>query len=97
MQTHATPDKPADPRSILEVCAFCPNPCRRAWPAELAPPLEGALPSGMSLLAVAVAEGRIEVDASVRAALVPGPGTLACIAVCSYGLDVAAALHGVVR
>lgn len=81
---------------ILQTCAYCPNPCRRAWPANLKAPLETELPSNAALLTLAMHSKRIVIDDALRHAVdVDAPGLCACVAACSYQLDVLGALRSV--
>lgn len=82
--------------TTLKICAYCPNPCRRAWPAALAAPLESQLPSSLALLALAVLDSRIECDDQIMQALQPAEGTKACVTACSYGLNVLGAVSAAI-
>jgi len=81
----------------LRFCAFCPNPCRRAWPAAEAAQDEAITSSALSTLAMQVAEGRVELDDDVRAALMRQDMARACRPACPYGIDVPALVNGVIR
>ncbi len=81
----------------LRFCAFCPNPCRRAWPAAEATQNEAITSSALSTLAMQVAEGRVAFDDDVRAVLMRQDMARACRPACPYGIDVPALVDGVLR
>lgn len=81
----------------LRFCAFCPNPCRRAWPAEAHAQNEAMTPSALSLLTVHVAEGRIALDRDVEGLLASQDMARTCSAVCPYGLDIPALIGHVLQ
>lgn len=81
----------------LRFCAFCPNPCRRAWPADMAAQNEAITSSALSTLAMQAAEGRIAFDDDVRALLMQQEMAHVCRPACPYGLDVPALVNSVIR
>lgn len=76
----------------LSICAFCPNPCRSAIPADMFPPLESQLPSAMSLLACYLLDGRLAEPDALREALLDRTYVKLCQERCVYGYDVDAAI-----
>ncbi len=77
------------PDATLRFCAYCPNPCRSAWPAQ-ALQNEAATPSAMALLTIAVLDGRVSADADVRARLADRRMAETCRPACPYGFDIPA-------
>lgn len=85
-------------RDLFRFCAVCPNPCRRAIPADTADQqLESCTPSALSLIALAVLDGRLPFDADARAALGRTGAARHCRAACPYGHDVAGAIESFVE
>lgn len=85
-------------RDLFRFCAVCPNPCRSAIPADAADhQLESCTPSALSLIALAVVEGRLPFDADTRAALGRTGAARHCRAACPYGHDVASAIESFVE
>lgn len=74
--------------ATLRMCAFCPNPCRRAIPASLEHQLESRTPSALALLALEVTHDRAPRDRSVREALLELEAATACRDACVYGFDI---------
>lgn len=85
----------SDRDAKLRMCAFCPNPCRRAIPASLEHQLESRTPSALALLALQATHGRAPRDPSVREALLELDAAIACRDACVYGLDVPALVRSV--
>ncbi len=79
-------------RELFRFCACCPNPCRRAIPADLAAQRESETPSALSMIALAVIDGELAFDAPVRLALARTEAAHACRAACPYDLDIASAI-----
>lgn len=84
----------ADALATLRFCAWCPQPCRSAWP-EAAAQREAATPSALSALALMLAEGRVRPDAAIAAALADTAMAEACRPACPYGHDIPAAIAAV--
>ncbi len=84
-----------DRETTLRMCAFCPNPCRRAIPASLEHQLESRTPSALALLALQVTHGRAPRDPSVRHALLELEAAIACRDACVYGFDIPALVRSV--
>ncbi len=82
--------------AVLAFCATCPNPCRRAWPADAAVQLEAITPSALALLALAVARRQVRADAETLALLDQTEMARQCRPACPYDHDIAA-LVGRVR
>lgn len=83
----------ADATRVLRECAFCPNTCRPAWPADAAPQLESQTPSALALIALAVLDGRLDAQASGALAALQRRDTVrASQARCTFGHDIDAAL-----
>lgn len=79
----------------LRICAFCPNPCRRAIPATFDQQLESRTPSALALLALQVLHGHVPREASVREALLELDAATACRDACVYGFDIPALVRSV--
>lgn len=84
---------PKDLRATLRFCACCPNPCRRAIPAQLPAQRETDTPSALAMIALAVIDKQLTLDASVRRALSRTEAARACRAACPYGHDIAGAVE----
>jgi len=84
-----------DRDTTLRMCAFCPNPCRRAIPPTLRHQLESHTPSALALLALQVTHGRAPRDPSVREALLELEAAIACRAACVYGFDIPSVVRSV--
>lgn len=80
-------------RETLRFCACCPNPCRRAIPADLPEQFETDTPSALSMIALAVLEGRLDPQPAVRRALARTSAARACRPACPYGYDIAGMLE----
>lgn len=76
-------------RETLRFCACCPNPCRRAIPPDLPVQVETETPSALSMIALAVIDGQLGLDAGVRQALGRTAAARACKPACPYGYDIA--------
>lgn len=85
----------SDRDTALRVCAFCPNPCRRAIPASAEQQIESRTPSALALLALQVTQGRAPRDPSVKAALLELDAAIACRDACVYGFDIPALVRSV--
>jgi hypothetical protein len=83
-------------RALFLFCALCPTPCRRAMPADDAAQLESCTPSSLSMIALAVIDGHLDLDAGTRAALARTGPARACRAACPYGYDIAGAIDAFV-
>jgi Fe-S oxidoreductase len=79
-------------RDLFRFCACCPAPCRSAIPVVGARQAETATPSSLSLIALAVIEGRLSLTATTRETLQRTAEAHACVAACPYGLDVGTAI-----
>ncbi len=80
-------------RDLFRFCACCPNPCRRAVPAERAVQIESETPSALSMIALAVIDGELAFDADTRRALARTEVAHHCRAACPYGYDIAGAIE----
>lgn len=80
-------------RDLFRFCACCPNPCRRAVPAERAVQIESETPSALSMIALAVIDGELAFDADARSALARTEVAHLCRAACPYGYDIAGAIE----
>lgn len=72
-------------------CAFCPNACRQAFPADVTP-REYLMPSAMAYLAWSTATGKRRLDDAGRRILARRDTLAACRSACPYDLDVGAAI-----
>lgn len=79
-------------RENFMLCACCPCPCRRNIAVEGQEQIETATPSAMSLIALAVLDEAIDVDAAVRTAFGRTKAIRSCRAACPYDLDIAGAI-----
>ena len=79
-------------RENFVLCACCPCPCRRLIAAEAQEQIETATPSAMSMIALAVLDGAMDVDAAVRQAFGRTAVIRPCRAACPYDLDIAGAI-----
>ncbi len=97
MNTTTTPaTAAADATRVLSECAFCPNTCRPAWPADAAAQTESQTPSALALIALAVLDGRLDPTRSgALAALQLRDAVRASQARCTFGHDIDAALDAV--
>ena len=83
-------------RELFRFCACCPNPCRRLLPADRTTQRESETPSGLAMIALAVADGELESDAETLATLSRTEAAHACTPACPYGYDVAGAVDAFV-
>ena len=79
-------------RALLRTCACCPNQCRTALPPREPMQAESLTPSALALVALAVIDGQLANDASVREALGRTAPARACVPLCPYGHDVPTAI-----
>lgn len=79
-------------RENFVLCACCPCPCRRLISAEAQEQIETATPSALSMIALAVLDGAMDVDAAVRQAFGRTDVIRPCRAACPYDLDIAGAI-----
>lgn len=80
-------------RDLFRTCACCPNQCRTAMDAGEPMQAESLTPSALSLVALAVIDGQLANDVSVREALGRTAQARACVTLCPYGHDVPAAIE----
>lgn len=77
----------------LRSCAFCPNTCRPSYAATAMPQIESQTPSALSLLALAVLDGRLDRhDSGVALALARRDAVRASLGHCSFGFDIGTTL-----
>lgn len=88
--------KPTTPRELLRFCACCPNPCRRAIPADAPVQVETQTPSALALIALAVIDGELPFDADARRVLRRTEQARLCRAACPYDHDIAGAIDTLV-
>lgn len=82
-----------DVMHTLRSCAFCPNTCRPSYAATATPQIESQTPSAMSLLALAVLDGRLDPrDSGVALALARRDAVRASRGRCDFGFDIDTAL-----
>jgi hypothetical protein len=79
-------------REMLRFCACCPNPCRRAIPAEHARQVESETPSALALIGLSLIDKRLEFDPEVNDMLSRTEMTRLCRAACPYDHDIAGAI-----
>lgn len=79
-------------RELFRFCACCPNPCRRAVPADRLLQLESETPSALSMIALAVIDGALDHDEATRRALARTEVAHLCRPACPYGFDIAGAI-----
>lgn len=80
-------------RDLFRFCACCPNPCRRAVPADRTRQVESETPSALSMIALAVIDGQLAFDAETRQALKRTEVAHLCRPACPYGFDIAGAIE----
>lgn len=73
------------PKNLM-ICAFCPNTCRPSIAAQ-GLQIESQTPSALSLIAIAVLEGRIALDDQTKTSLARREAIQASVGHCTYGLD----------
>jgi hypothetical protein len=83
-------------RDLLRFCACCPNPCRRAIPADAAQQVETRTPSALSLVALAVIDGALPLEADTRLVLQHTEQARLCRNACPYDHDIAGAIDELV-
>jgi fumarate reductase (CoM/CoB) subunit B len=81
----------------LRICAFCPNPCRRAIPAALPAQLESQTPSALALLALYVTEGTLPWSEDIGRSLGALDAAEACRPACAYAYDIPALVRQVAQ
>lgn len=79
-------------RELFLTCACCPNQCRTALAASEPMQAESLTPSALALVALAVVDGQLANDVSVREALGRTAPARACVPLCPYGHDIPAAV-----
>jgi hypothetical protein len=79
-------------RNQLAICAYCPNTCRPSYAADASVQIESQTPSALSLITLAVLDGRLPLDDDTRTALARRAAAEASVGHCTYGLDIPAAL-----
>jgi hypothetical protein len=70
----------------LTICAFCPNTCRPSYQAS-GPQIETQTPSALSLITLAVMQGRLSLDKQTLEALARRDAVNASVDHCTYGLN----------
>jgi hypothetical protein len=85
---------PAD-KDTLRICAFCPNPCRRALPASYPVQIETYTPSALALLAVLLDDGAVQLSTEVAQTLDSLQVAEQCRPACVYGFDIPALIRRV--
>jgi hypothetical protein len=91
-----TPTPTLTPRQLLRFCACCPNPCRRAMPADAPRQAETVTPSALALIALAVIDGHLPFNADARRVLQHTEQARACRAACPYDHDIAGTIDALV-
>lgn len=79
-------------RAALTTCAYCPNTCRPSYADNDAVQKESQTPSALSLITLAVLDGRLPLDHDTRTALARRDAANASVGHCTYGLDIPATL-----
>jgi fumarate reductase (CoM/CoB) subunit B len=79
-------------RDMLRFCACCPNPCRRAIPANHERQVESETPSALALIGLSLIDGRMEFDADVNDMLSHTEMARLCRTACPYDHDIAGAI-----
>jgi hypothetical protein len=80
----------SDYRKNLTICAYCPNTCRPSYAADASVQIESQTPSALSLITLAVLDGRLPLDDETRRALGRRGAAEASVGHCTYGLDMPA-------
>jgi hypothetical protein len=83
-------------RERLRTCACCPNQCRSSMDPGSREQIESVTPSGLALIALAVLDGELALDAQCRAALGRTAQARPCVALCPYGYDIPATIDELV-
>jgi hypothetical protein len=76
----------------LTICAYCPNTCRPSYGADAPVQIESQTPSALSLITLAVLDGRLPLDDDTRTALSRRDAILPSVGNCTYGLNMPAVL-----
>lgn len=79
-------------RVTLTTCAYCPNVCRPSYAHDDSVQTESQTPSALSLIMLAVLDGRLADDTETCAVLARRGAADASVGHCIYGLDIPAAL-----
>ncbi|RJG05440.1 hypothetical protein D3870_04855 [Noviherbaspirillum cavernae] len=79
-------------RKDLTTCAYCPNTCRSGYAAAAPVQIESQTPSALSLITLAVLDGRLSLDEETRKTLGRRGPTEASVGQCTYGLNMPAAI-----
>jgi hypothetical protein len=87
----------SETRDLFRFCACCPNPCRRALPADRLLQIEPETPSALSMIALAVIDGQLPFAADVQRSLSRTEAARHCRAACPYGHDIAGAIEAFTR
>lgn len=82
-------------RNQLTICAYCPNTCRSSYAADAPVQIESQTPSALSLITLAVLDGRLPFDDDTRKALNRRDAILPSVGNCTYGLNMPAVLDAV--
>lgn len=75
-------------RKNLTTCAYCPNTCRPSYAADASIQIESQTPSALSLITLAVLDGRLPLNDGTRLALSRRAAVEASIHYCTYGLNI---------
>jgi hypothetical protein len=70
----------------LTICAFCPNTCRPSYQTA-GPQIETQTPSALSLITLAVLQGRLKLDVQTLEALARRGAVNASVNHCTYSLN----------
>lgn len=84
-------------RKDLTLCAFCPNTCRPTYAAEASVQIESQTPSALSLIVLAVLDGRLPLDAETQQALGRRGPVEASVGHCTYGLNMPAVIDAALQ
>lgn len=87
----------SEARELFRFCACCPNPCRRALPADRRLQIESETPSALAMIALAVIDGQLPFDADVQHCLARTEAARHCRPACPYGHDIAGAIETFAR
>ena len=79
-------------RATLTICAYCPNTCRPSYADNDAAQKESQTPSALSLITLAVLDGRLPLDSGTQTALGRRDAANASVGHCTYGLNIPATL-----
>lgn len=92
----STAAPPLAQRELFRFCACCPSPCRGAIAPDDVVQDESVTPSSLALIALAVMEGQLPLDAAVRTALARTGPAYRCASACPHGHRVAEAVDAFV-